>query len=90
MLGHMYFMGLGVDKDYPTAIEYYKSAAQQENTVAMYALGYAYATGEGVPKDFETAKKLLKDVILKNDNYDLVQAAERTLLDYDPQAVAAP
>lgn len=90
MLGHMYFMGLGVDKDYPTAIEYYKSAAQQENTVAMYSLGYAYATGEGVPKDFEAAKKLLKDVILKNDNHDLVQAAERTLLDYDPQAVAAP
>ncbi|MFU1855780.1 serine/threonine-protein kinase [Sphingobacterium sp. NGMCC 1.201703] len=90
MLGHIFFMGLGTEKNYPKAIEYYKSASQQENTVAMYALGYAYATGEGVPKDFEAAKQLLNDVIRRNDNYDLVQAAERTLLDYDPRAVAAP
>ncbi|WP_286752567.1 MULTISPECIES: SEL1-like repeat-containing protein kinase family protein [Sphingobacterium] len=90
MLGHIYFMGLDVAKDYPKAIQYYERAVQGENTVAMYALGYAYATGEGVPKDFEAAKKLLNDVIRIHDNYNLVEAAQNILFEYDPRAAATP
>lgn len=68
MLGNMYFMELGVDKNFETAVKYYESAAKKGNSTAMYALGLSYLNGAGVSQNIVEAKKWFEKVISKNDN----------------------
>ena len=42
-------------RDYATAANWYKSAADQGNPTAQYALGLLCYKGEGIPKDFIAA-----------------------------------
>ena len=50
-VGTMYDQGLGVTKNYKTAIKWYMLAAEQGNDRAQFNLGVSYLRGEGVIKD---------------------------------------
>ena len=50
-LGTMYRMGLGVEKDYAKAIEWYRKSAEQGDAFAQGNLGVMYRDGLGVEKD---------------------------------------
>ena len=54
-LGHMYYIGDQVTKDYLKAIELYKRASEKGERLAQYNLGHMYKTGEGVEVDLEKA-----------------------------------
>ena len=54
-LGTIYAGGLGVERDYGTAAEWFLLAAQQDDAASRFNLGVLYARGLGVPKDDEEA-----------------------------------
>jgi hypothetical protein len=56
-LGNMYLMGVGVDIDYPKAIQAFEQAAGQGNDKASYKLGVIYYEGTGVRADPQAAFK---------------------------------
>jgi uncharacterized protein len=51
----MYTGGHGVDKNYVTAVKWYKKAADQGDAAGQNNLGWAYAGGHGVAKDYGAA-----------------------------------
>jgi uncharacterized protein len=51
MLGVMYSMGEGVDRDKAEAVRWYHKAAKHGNSAAMFNLGAAYYNGDGVGVD---------------------------------------
>ena len=54
-LGHRYYEGNGVTKDYTKAAFWIRKAAEQGNSNAQNDLGYCYKNGNGVPKDYSQA-----------------------------------
>ena len=54
-LGLMYQYGYGVDKNYSTAVEWYRKAAEQGHAGAQYYLGNMYCFGQGVDYNRSTA-----------------------------------
>lgn len=57
-LGLMYWYGgNGIEQDYIIACEWFKKAAVQGNTTAMYFLGDAYQEGIGIDKNIKKAKE---------------------------------
>ena len=48
----MYYNGLGVEKDYQKAKEWYEKAAAQGNARAQTNLGDMYYNGEGVSQNY--------------------------------------
>ena len=48
----LYGNGLGVPKDYETAVKWYRLAAEQGNANAQGNLGVMYALGTGVIRDY--------------------------------------
>lgn len=56
-LGHMYFMGSGVQQDYAEAMNWFRKAAEQGNADAQCVLGYMYWNGRGIPNDNLKATK---------------------------------
>ena len=54
-LGDCYKYGLGMERDYEKAVEWYKKAADQGNAAAQRSLGYCYNYGHGVAQDLEKA-----------------------------------
>jgi len=53
----MYQRGLGVAKNFKTAVKWYTLAAEQGSAIAQYTLGTAYRRGFGVLKNQKTAVK---------------------------------
>ncbi|WP_428086945.1 tetratricopeptide repeat protein [Candidatus Thioglobus sp.] len=51
-----YDLGLGVDKDLPTAFIWYLKSANQDYAKAQYNLGIFYALAKSVDKDIEQSK----------------------------------
>jgi hypothetical protein len=54
-LGAMYDKGEGVSQNYPKALNWYRKAADQGNSMAQYNIGFMYASGHGVQQDDVTA-----------------------------------
>lgn len=53
----MYYIGMGVPKDYVQAAKWYRLAADQGEASAQLSLGTMYSLGEGVSRDYvESAK----------------------------------
>ena len=50
-VGSMYFYGLGVNKNYKTAVKWYKKSADKGNPLGQFNLGNCYFYGLGVKKD---------------------------------------
>ncbi|KES14046.1 hypothetical protein SASC598O11_000210 [Snodgrassella alvi SCGC AB-598-O11] len=51
----MYYYGKGVEQSFIKSIEYYKSAAEQGNSDAQFALGFMYINGEGAEQNYAEA-----------------------------------
>ncbi len=68
-LGQMYQYAIGVEKDIPQAIKYYKLAAQQGSLPAEYNLGIIYLTGNEVNQDYKLALQWLTDAAFKGNDY---------------------
>ncbi len=56
-LGHKYFYGQGVPKDYTLAMTWLRKAADQNFADAQFKLGFMYTDGRGVAKDYSEALK---------------------------------
>ncbi len=50
-LGEIYEIGLGVERDYGTAFNYYRQAAEMGNVHAQHRLGKMYMVGKGAKTD---------------------------------------
>jgi len=55
LLGLMYYMGRGVQRDYKQAFTWHYKAAQQGKADAQYVIGAMYYTGNAVPQDQKLA-----------------------------------
>ena len=55
LLGLMYYMGRGVERDYKQALTWHRKAALQGKADAQYVVGAMYYTGNSVPQDQKTA-----------------------------------
>ncbi len=55
LLGNMYRDGFGTIKDFESAVNLYRKAAEQGYARAQYSLGYMYNRGEGVEQNYELA-----------------------------------
>lgn len=51
LLGLMYYMGRGVQRDDKLAFKWHHKAAQQGMPAAEYVIGAMYYTGHAVPQD---------------------------------------
>lgn len=54
-IGHLYYSGQGVDRNYRRARHWYKRAADQGDVEAQFHLAKMYFEGRGVPQDYRTA-----------------------------------
>jgi TPR repeat protein len=55
LLGLMYYMGRGVQRDYKQAFQWHQKAALQGKADAQYVVGAMYYTGNSVPQDQKQA-----------------------------------
>jgi TPR repeat protein len=55
LLGLMYYMGRGVQRDYPQALVWHRKAALAGKADAQYIVGAMYYTGNSVPQDQKLA-----------------------------------
>ncbi|WP_426174736.1 tetratricopeptide repeat protein [Massilia sp. TWR1-2-2] len=55
LLGLMYYMGQGVERDYKQAMQWHRKAAMQGKADAQYVVGAMYYTGNSVPLDHKLA-----------------------------------
>lgn len=69
MLGLMYQLGVGVEKDYAQALTWYTKAAAQKNAKAYYAIGLLYLNGEGVARNYKTAQLWLEKAAFRGNAY---------------------
>ena len=68
-IGTMYCNGLGVEKDYKMALQYYRQAAELGSAVGIFNLGTLYARGQGVKPNLKMATKLFGEAATK-EGYD--------------------
>lgn len=66
-LGWMYYYGTGVTQDYDEAVNLFRLAADQGNSVAQCSLGEMYEKGEGVAKDNAQAVDLCRKAAEEGD-----------------------
>jgi len=69
MLGKIYDLGLGVNRDLNSAIIYYQQAAAQQYVKAIYTLGVIYIKGDGVEADYTKGLTLLVDAAFMGNVY---------------------
>ena len=55
LLGLMYYMGRGIERDYQQAMAWHRKAARQGKPDAQYIVGAMYYTGNSVPQDQKEA-----------------------------------
>ncbi|MBR3925067.1 MAG: sel1 repeat family protein, partial [Kiritimatiellae bacterium] len=55
-LGHHYYFGNGVEKDYEKAVTWWRKSAEQGYAKAQGDFGLCYEKGYGVEKDLEKAE----------------------------------
>ena len=60
-MGHIYLTGQTVEPDTLKAVSWYKLAASQNQTDAMFLLGKLYGNGRGIDKDVDKAFKYFKE-----------------------------
>jgi TPR repeat protein len=66
MLGSFYGQGMGVRRNLPTAVQWYRRAADQGNALAQYAMGSFYLNGRGVTNDAGEAVKWWRKAAAQN------------------------
>ena len=74
-LGSMYANGVGVDKNYQYAADWYRKSSDQGYADASRRLGYLYRNGMGVQRDYAEARILFEKALKKAPNNVDVQIA---------------
>ncbi len=63
VLGRMYFLGAGIDRDREKAVDLYRKAAERGDAYALHSLGMAEIKGEGTAQNEKDGlDKLLQSV----------------------------
>jgi len=63
VLGRMYFLGAGIDRNKEKAVELYRKAAERGDAYALHSLGMAEIRGEGTAQNEQSGlEKLLQSV----------------------------
>lgn len=75
-LGVKYHQGLGVAKDYPKALKWYRLSAAQGNAMAQHNLGVMYRNGQGVTQNHQEALKWFRLSADKGFAYAELKIAE--------------
>ena len=75
LLGRAYYEGLGVPRNYATALEWLNKALAQNNADAMFFLGLMYEHGRGVTQDLDKALKLFDQAAGLGQGYAKMEAA---------------
>ena len=57
-LARYYYYGIGVERDYGLAVEWFTRSAKQGNSDAQYRLGSCYYYGIGVEQNYNIAVSL--------------------------------
>jgi len=65
-LGLLYAKGIGVEKDYAIAMQWFQRAAEQDAPRALYLVGVMYERGFGVPRNYDTALDWYRRAAAKN------------------------
>ncbi|HEY8023169.1 MAG TPA: tetratricopeptide repeat protein [Burkholderiaceae bacterium] len=60
LLGHMYYMGLGVAQDFAKALAWHRKAAGQGKSESQYVIGTMYYSGKGLIQDYREAEQWLQ------------------------------
>jgi hypothetical protein len=66
-LGALYREGQGVEKDYTTAMKWYRTAAEQGYALAQLTLGVMHVQGESVKQDYAEARKWFSKAAAQGD-----------------------
>jgi TPR repeat protein len=74
LLGRAYYEGLGVTKNYATALIYLNKAVKQNNADGMFFLGMMYEHGWGVTQDLDHALKLFDNASDLGQGYARMEA----------------
>lgn len=67
MLGIWHEVGIGTEKNYQKALEWYQKAAEQGYSAALGNIGNLYCFGEGVEKDYDIAFRYYKMAAEQNN-----------------------
>lgn len=68
-IGYLYRKGIGVDQDFNTAISYFASALENNDSFAKYNLGVLYLTGQGFSKNIEKGILYMEDAANQGNPY---------------------
>jgi len=74
LLGRAYYEGIGVPRNYSTALFWLNKAVQQNNADAMFFLGLMYEHGWGVTQDVDRALKLFDQAADLGQGYAKMEA----------------
>ena len=72
-LGYMYLYGVGVDKDYMMAFDYFQRSAEFDFAPAFYIMGIMYYDGAGVKKNDKKAYEYCKKAFEKGYKTSVVE-----------------
>ena len=75
LLGRAYYEGLGVPRNYATALIWLNKAVAQNNADAMFFLGLMKEFGRGVPQNLDEALKLFDRATALGQGYAKMEAA---------------
>jgi hypothetical protein len=74
LLGRAYFEGVGVPRNFATALTWLNKAVAQDNANGMFFLGLMYERGEGIPQDFTIALGLFDRAAERGQRYAEMEA----------------
>ena len=74
LLGRAYYEGVGVTRDYPTALTWLNKAVAQNNADAMFILGLMYEWNRGVSQDLKKALALFDQAASMGQRYGEMEA----------------
>ena len=75
LLGRAYYEGVGVARNYATALTWLNKAADQKNPDALFFLGLMYEWGYGVHQDVDKAQTLLDEAAGLGQSKAKIEAA---------------
>ena len=76
VLGTMYFSGLGVERDYKRAVDWFFKAQALGSAEAMANLATMHEAGQGVPQSNATALKYYREAALAGNQAAILRVAE--------------
>jgi TPR repeat protein len=74
LLGRAYYEGVGVARNYATALYWLNKAADQKNPDALFFLGLMYEWGHGVKQDLDKSQALLDKAAELGQGYAKIEA----------------